>query len=272
MPLHPAAEPIVTRYLAVADRVLPGRITGFYVVGSAALGAWRPGRSDIDFVAVVDGRVGERVRATHVLGNLTTVARAVRHRRPSIPETMNGVFVAAHDLGLPVTRIRPLASHSGWRYRRGHGFDVNPVMWKILAERGIAVRGPVPADLGLDPEPGRLRAWNLENLNGHWRRWGERAMSARPPRKPLVPPHRVALASLLAPVRLHRTVATGEVISKQQAGPYALDTFPARWHPLIRAGLAHLDGEPPPGSLSPSRVPALAGEFVLTVVADADRP
>ena len=45
----------VERYLGVADRLLPDRITGFYLVGSVALDAYRPGRSDIDFVAVLDG-------------------------------------------------------------------------------------------------------------------------------------------------------------------------------------------------------------------------
>ena len=46
----------VQRYLRLADRLLPGMITGFYVTGSVALGAYRPGRSDIDFVAVLKVR------------------------------------------------------------------------------------------------------------------------------------------------------------------------------------------------------------------------
>jgi len=48
------ARGIAARYLALADRLLPERIQAFYLVGSTALGAFRDGRSDVDFVAVVD--------------------------------------------------------------------------------------------------------------------------------------------------------------------------------------------------------------------------
>lgn len=271
--MHEVLTRAVTRYLAMADRLLPGRITGFYVVGSAALGAWWPRRSDIDFVAVTDGGLDKRelrrLRILHGAGNATAVARAVATADPSIPATMNGVFVANSDLGMPVTKLRPLASHSGRTFTEGAGFDANPVMWKVLAEHGIPVRGPTPDQLGLDPEPDRLRAWNLSQLRGHWRTWAARAQSPNPPRKPLMPAHRVALASVLGPPRQHHTIATGEVITKERAGEYALDTFAPRWHPLIRAALAQRAGKPtdPPTD----NVPHLAGEFTHEVITTAER-
>ena len=49
----PAAQ-VAEDLLARLDRALPGRIEGFYVVGSACVGAFREGRSDVDFVAIVD--------------------------------------------------------------------------------------------------------------------------------------------------------------------------------------------------------------------------
>jgi hypothetical protein len=117
--------------------------------------------------------------------------------------------------------------------------------------------------LGLDPEPGRLRAWNLERLHGHWRGFAERAMSATPPRKPLVSASEVAAASLFGPPRMHHTIATGKVIAKEAAAEYALDTFAARWHPLIRTALTIRAGE------RARAEPKAAGEFMLDVIADA---
>ncbi len=38
----------VDQYLACVEREIPGRVSGFYIVGSAALGDFRPGRSDVD--------------------------------------------------------------------------------------------------------------------------------------------------------------------------------------------------------------------------------
>jgi hypothetical protein len=44
----------VDRFLARLDRAVPGTVAGFYVVGSVALGGFRAGRSDSDFVATLD--------------------------------------------------------------------------------------------------------------------------------------------------------------------------------------------------------------------------
>ncbi|MFJ1586492.1 aminoglycoside adenylyltransferase domain-containing protein [Streptomyces sp. NPDC088197] len=284
--LHPDAARLTRRYLSVADRLLPGRITHFYVVGSAALGAWRAGGSDIDVVVAVDGgfTAGDlrRLRVLHPVGNATPVVRALLRARVTVPGTVNAVYVSAADLRRPVTAIRPLASHTGNSFARGRAFDVNPVVWKVLRERGIPLRGPAPGTLGLDPEPERLRAWNLENLHGYWHPWAEKALAGKTPGKPLVAA-RSAGRSLttwgaLGVSRLHRTVATGDIVSKEGAGEYALDTFAPCWHPLIRTALAHRRAEPLPAGLA--RDPDLAdrarrlrltGAFVMEVIADADR-
>ncbi|GAA1522645.1 nucleotidyltransferase domain-containing protein [Brevibacterium permense] len=52
-PLPPDAATAIRSYLRAADRVLPGGIIACAVTGSIALGAYRPGRSDIDLVAVI---------------------------------------------------------------------------------------------------------------------------------------------------------------------------------------------------------------------------
>src|SRR5690606_32753110 len=162
-------------YLHLADRLLPRRVEGFYVVGSVALGAFRPDHSDIDFVAVVDGDLdpGElrRLRVLHAVTLLRSGARWFVRGRLMVPGVCNGTYVRADDLARPVSTIVPLASHTGREFSVGTGFDVNPVQWATLAQRGIAVRGPEPAALGLDPEPDRLRQWNLDNLAGYWVPW-----------------------------------------------------------------------------------------------------
>ena len=53
MQLPPDAATAIKSYLRFADRILPGGIIACAVTGSIALGAYRPGRSDIDLVAVI---------------------------------------------------------------------------------------------------------------------------------------------------------------------------------------------------------------------------
>jgi hypothetical protein len=268
--LPPEVARAVGRYLALADRLLPGAVTGFYVVGSTALGAYRPGRSDIDFVAVVEGPVAvRRLRLQHAGTALEAAARAVRGRRSLLSGMCNGVYVRRVDLARPVGEIVPVAHHTGISFGTGPaGSDMSPVAWKVLAERGIAVRGDDPAELGLDPQPDQLRAWNLGNLDGYWRPWATAVLRAPGRRFRLRPRWSTSWGALGAP-RLHCTIATGEVVSKEAAGEHALDVFPTRWHPLIAEGLAYLRQEPDGLGLPPGERGRLTAEFVLEVIAAA---
>jgi len=69
----------------------------------------------------------------------------------------------------------------------------------------------------------------------------------------------------LGPPRLHHTVATGEVVAKEEAGTYALDTFDRRWHPLIREAVAYREGRARDRSIHWRDT----GRFTLEVVEDA---
>ena len=144
---------------------------------------------------------------------------------------------------------------------------------KVLAERGVAARGPSPGSLGLDPQPELLRAWNLANLESYWRPWAT-AVLRRPGLRARLQPGWTTAWGVLGAPRLHRTIATGEVVSKEAAGEYALGAFDRRWHPLVADALAYRRGQPPPPSDpaapggAPERVRATA-RFVLEVVRSA---
>ncbi len=155
------------------------------------------------------------------------------------------MFVTAADLRRPVTEIAPVGSHSGHLHHCGRAFDVNPVQWKTFAERGIALRGPEPSKLGLDPEPARLRQWNLDNLNAYWKDESTRTASGKPFQR-LRPfgARWITAWVVLGPARMHHTIATGAITSKEQAGTYALDVFGAEWHPIIHEALAYWRGQP----------------------------
>jgi hypothetical protein len=231
-------------------------------VGSAALGAFHPGRSDVDLLAVVDGGVElRRLRALHLLSGTNGLARAVAKRHGPATGTCNVAFVGQRDLRQPVTEIRPIASHVGHRFTAGAAFDVNPVTWKVLREHGVRVRGPAPADLGLDPQPEVLRDWNLANLESYWRAWAEALLR----RRTTLRPRWTVAWGVLGPPRLHHTVATGGVVAKEEAGAYALDTFDRRWHPLIREAVGYREGRPRDRCVRWRHT----GRFALEVVEDA---
>lgn len=271
--VHPTVARTAEQYVAHLDRLLPGALAGFYLVGSVALGAYRDGRSDVDFVAVLDSEVGSaelrRLRLLHIRSGLHTATAALRRGHSPLSGTCNGVFVRSADLAAPVTEITPVASHTGYKFTTGPvGSDVSPVAWKVLAERGVPIRGPEPSSLPLHPQPELLRSWNLDNLERYWRPWA--LALKRPPRAwNGLRPHWSTAYGVLGPPRLHRTLATGDVISKVEAGEYALDVFPRGWHPLIGDALAYWRREPRRLRLSPWKRRQHTAEFVLDVIAAA---
>ena len=273
----------VGRYLRLADRLLPGRIVGLYVVGSVALGAYRQGRSDIDVIAVLDRRLGaaevRRLQALILGAGLRSAAPQLLRGRISLPGVVNASFVVADDLTEPVSSIAPVASHAGHSISIGKAFDVNPVVWKTFAEHGIPVRGDAPSTLGLDPEPDRLAAWNRANLQQYWKPWARAALGGESRNgaggvRLALTPRWLAAWGAMGPARLHHTIATGEVISKEAAAVYARDTFGAEHHPLIDEALAYWREQPSPNPAAfPTRRDLVrrAGALALDVIEDAER-
>jgi Domain of unknown function (DUF4111) len=259
------------------DQAIPGRIDGFYVVGSACIGAFHAGRSDLDFVAIVSAGLGRRelarVGAVHAgrWGSALVCDGAVRRRWPLV---CNGMYLRHEDLSRSALEVKPIAGHVAGRFRVGEraGFDVNPVTWHLLTRHGIAVRGPPRDRLPVHLDDAQLRAWTLENLDGYWRRWAQRAQRNTLSIQRALP-RRFAAGGVLGAPRLHHTIATGEIISKPAAAVYALDTFDARWRPVISDALGFWREEPAPEPYRrhPARRNRDAGRFVEAVIEAAHR-
>jgi hypothetical protein len=233
----PPVEELVSRYLDRVDAELPGLVEGFYLVGSVALGNYRPGTSDVDFVAVTADPLGPR--------ELATLARI---RRPHL----DGSYRTWADLAGPAEKAGD-----------------TPVTWHTLARYGIAVRGPDPSTVDIHLDPAALSAWCRGNLDGYWRSWLARSgrLASRAGLVALSPWATVWVVTGVS--RIHHTIATGEIISKEAAARYALATFPSRWHRVAGEALRIRRAEPGAGYRTPlaRRRDVLA--FGRMVVADA---
>jgi len=199
---------VVDAYLRLADAEAPGLIEGLYLTGSAVLNDFRPNTSDIDFVAVI---------ATPLDKAATAALAKVRARlRKCFPRLLfDELYVTWDEL-----KHEPRSA-------------CNAVTWQTLADYGIACRGPRPADLGIWTDPQVLTRWTLDNLDTYWRPLLDRASSFLSPRSWMALTGYGAVWIVLGMSRLHYTLATGDIISKEGAGLYALQTFPEKWHKIV---------------------------------------
>jgi predicted nucleotidyltransferase len=216
---------VVADYLSVVDESV-----SLYLVGSVALNDFRPGASDIDFVAVTDEPVDlDAIRRVH--GEVTA-----RHPRPYF----DGLYTTWSELARDPRHVAPgvqVHEHTVHASTRG---ERHPVTWHTLAQCGVAVRGPEKPDVWTDAAV--LAESVRENLDAYWRVWHRKES-------------RLGLATfidwgpawaVLGVSRLHYTLTTGRITSKYEAGVHARKTFPAEWHRIVDECLRIRRGEPGP--------------------------
>ena len=255
MLLPPAAERTVDEYLDAVDAAVPDLVEGFYVTGSVALGDFHPAISDVDAVALCC-----RVPTTAQLDALEAV------HRPSRPQ-LDVLYVTGDDLrGDPAACSAP-HSHEG-KFARHGAFAANPVEWRTLQTKALAVRGPALAQADVWFDPDVLRRWNADNLDAYWRGRVEWMTTAEPTEAVVRWEYGLQWLVLGIP-RLHHTISTLEVTSKTGAGHYALNVVDRRWHQVIETAIALRADRAAPLSASPAQLQRDAVELAAWLISDA---
>jgi hypothetical protein len=214
----------VDGYLAAVDDAIPGLVETLLLSGSVALGDYQPPISDIDLVALCASPP-----------TAEDCARLAVLHRPSRP-SVDVLYATRDDLRRDPTTLSLPGSVDG-TFRDEGAFDANPVGWRLLSTRAIAVRGTAPGAADVWFDAAALRRWNLENLDGYWSGWVESAR-AEEGTEALVRFEYGFQWLVLGVPRLHYTIATTDVTSKSGAGRYALEIVPAELRTALGAALA----------------------------------
>lgn len=217
-------------------RYCPDLVIGFHLTGSIAEGDFWPGRSDLDFVAVL----------SRPLTDADSEALTILHRTygsdPTFP-LLGGIWITEAELAAGPSELgEGPTSRDGAFLERAIG-NRNPVTWFEL-ERSIAVIGTLDRDaLWHDAE--QLKAWVKQNAASYWRNWFADAERPWTGRGFGMFGRAMVSWGVLGISRHHYTVMTGEVASKSTAGGWALETFDPGHRPIIEEALAYRRGAPP---------------------------
>lgn len=235
------ARSILRRYQALLDEQLPGRIGGLYLVGAVALGEFDLRDDQLDFIAASDAPLTETDRST-----CNAIHQMVQSEFAT--PSLDGLYVTWEQLG--AAPPRDPQTITAWNDGRLAPADVagypvskvNPVTWTTLAQHGITLRGPDARELPIHQDRAELTAWNLRNLDTYWHRTARMARQIPREAAAAFDPRKFVWA-ILGPPRLHYTISTGRITTKDAAGEYALANFPSQWHGLIRAAIATHRGD-----------------------------
>lgn len=200
--------PVVSLLVHELEQALPNQIEGIYLVGSLALGDFRPGQSDVDFLAIS--------KPTADMSVLAEVHRTLAAAHPDVH--CDGIYLRSGELARPPAGTGPSAREGKVVFASED--ERHAVTWLTLLRHGVAVRGDYPSSAWIAADESAAAAYSRSNLHRYWRPWLNQ---------------RIGLAELddwsvvwgcLGVGRLHAAVAKGEMASKSDGGRHALEHFP----------------------------------------------
>ena len=206
---HAVKEELVSYSAGLAD-ALGDRLIGLYLYGSLARGCFHPATSDVDIVAVVANVCTEPA--------ISAIRRV--HKDADIP--VDAVFVTSEQLNTdrfpaPVDfLVKPLSD--GEIVRLPDGSRDFLLQRQDVRECDVALLGPSPREL-VQPAPWPLLAQSLDYLFPY-----------------IVPRFKNPVLMLCRIAYAH---AYQKLCSKQDAGKWAMETFPQRWLTMIEEARKH---------------------------------
>jgi hypothetical protein len=262
--LPPSVRAVTEAYRATVDRLVPGLVTGLYLTGSVALGDYRHGRSDVDFVAVCAQRPD-----VEAVGALREAHAEIRARFPA--PAFEGIYVVGGDLAAGPDACPDVPYHHNGALQPSGRFNLNPIIWHELADHAVTLVGPSPFTLDVWTDDKVLRGYCHDNLVRYWTPWAHRVW--HPGDHPFTASVGLAAVewAVLGVARLHATIATGRILTKTAGGAYARDRFDPRWHGLIDTALRVRSGQAGLGDRAAApRLRHQRRAFVAMVIEDAN--
>jgi hypothetical protein len=200
------------------------------VRGGIGFGEFVPGRSDVDFVALLSRRPSmadeDLIEAAHA-----TVGAA----HPDVP--FDGMHLLAEDLAGDPDDCPDVPCVLHGHFEPAARYDLSPVAWHELAEHSVAVRGELPS-IWTDHE--RLIAFTRASLDTDWRATAE-ALGKFPAEAQT---EQSCEWTVLGVARLHHLLVTGRMTAKGAAGRWGAGHYDERFHRVLREALRIREGRP----------------------------
>lgn len=230
-------EIILNEYFKVFNNNLPNLIDSFYLTGSIVLDDYHEGKSDIDFVGVINRDITSK--------DLVTLKKIHKEISSKYHKTaLDGSYVTLQQIGKLDQDIGPVIYFDGKKIRYDcRSGNAGIVTWFMLKNYGITLIGDIPDNYLSNINVNDLISYVKLNANSYWVNWVEKAsMNFSIKSMVTLSPQGVEWG-VLGISRLYYTMHEGDVASKYQAGEYALKKVPTSFERIIKEALRIRKGE-----------------------------
>ncbi|MCP8967637.1 aminoglycoside adenylyltransferase domain-containing protein [Ectobacillus ponti] len=227
---------VLEEYIRQVDQALPDRLIGLYLYGSVTLGAFQDGKSDIDCIAVMEQAPGEAV-----LEKLKGVHSRLKQQFPKTD--VMGLYMTAEEL---MAGGDACVSFIDGVFQGYQPFERHSIDAYQLKQYGITVRGRSIAEYDYTIDWEVLLRGMRDNLHTYWAGWRDDGKVPSSERGIQLLLEEAVEWCVLGVSRQYYTFRERDIASKLEAGAYALQHVPERWHPIIREALRIRSGQGQP--------------------------
>lgn len=223
--ITPQAEKLIGGLAEQTEQILRDNLTGIYLHGSAVMGCFNPGKSDIDLIIVAERPLPDPIKKAYM--DMVTGYNALG------PAKGIEMSIVLREVCSPFVYPTPFELHFSERHlgwyrtdpddyvRRMNGTDKDlAAHFTVINKRGQCLYGAPVRDVFAEVPA-------CDYMDALW----EDISDA---------PERITEEPVYLTLNLARVLAykeAGLVLSKKEGGEWAIEHLPAEYHPLIRDAL-----------------------------------
>lgn len=196
-------------------------LSGIYLYGSIALHSFNDRKSDIDFIVLL-----KRPLITDEIKALKRLHKSFK--KGEFGKRMDGMYLLVKDCGKSNDEMDAYPYCSEGKIEVGY-YDVNAVTWWILEHHGITLHGPKSSALKIDITWEHIIENMKYNMNTYWLNKSKNII-------PLLSDEMIEFTTVTIS-RIICSLEERQILSKEDATEKLLQTFPERWHLLLKEGL-----------------------------------
>jgi len=147
--------------------VLKSNVIGVYLTGSAVLNDWHYGKSDIDFIVVINNSISK--------ANITSLEKQIKPLEAKYSNVkLEILYIPISILGKCKEEVKPILAYHDKKHNMSY-FNFNPVTWYSLQKYGVVICGTSVDELNIKTTKDELSSYVYENVNTYWATWAASA-------------------------------------------------------------------------------------------------
>jgi Nucleotidyltransferase domain. len=210
--------------------VLKSNVIGVYLTGSAVLGDWHYGKSDIDFTIVVDNSISKSY--------ITSLEKQIKPLEAKYSNVkLEILYIPISILGKCKEEVEPILAYHDKKHNISY-FNFNPVTWYSLEKYGVVIWGKPVDELNIKITKDELSSYVYENVNTYWTIWAASAAKIFSIKGILSFTDWAVEWCVCGLSRMYYTLQEKDITSKSGAVEYMLNKSPHEYQKILKEAQA----------------------------------